>query len=154
VACGRYTLHSLSSIKQSTYKFLPLITKLSKNWVQTDTVSETALENNQPRSSNMQDIYLFCNYCGKKTNSPCERHWNTVAQVVGYLYANWAASSFNMRSTYEYSIIIKDSFISWKTKKQKVLASHMLTKKIKPWHWPFVSSIVSKSCKVTEDSQM
>jgi hypothetical protein len=71
----------------------------------------------------MQDMYLFCNHCGKKINSPCERHWNTVAQVVGYLYANWAASSINTRSTYEYSIIIKDSFISWKSKKQKVLAT-------------------------------
>jgi len=77
-------------------------------------------------------------------NSPCEVHWNAVIRIVKYIkgsprkgllyghnnhtkvvcysYADWAGSPSNRRSTSSYCVSIGDNLISWKSKKESVVA--------------------------------
>jgi len=77
-------------------------------------------------------------------NSPCEDQWNADICIVKYIkgsprkgllychnnhtkvicysYVNWAGSPSDRRSTSDYCVSIGDNFISWKSKKQNVVA--------------------------------
>ena len=76
--------------------------------------------------------------------SPCDSHWDVVVrilryikgtlgqgvlyenrghtQVVGYSDADWVGSPTNRRSTSRYCVFIRGNLISWKSKKQDVIA--------------------------------
>jgi len=77
-------------------------------------------------------------------NFPCEDHWNAIirilkyikgspgkgllyasnnhTKVVCYLDADWVGSSSDRRRTFEYCVSIGGNLISWKSKKQSVVA--------------------------------
>ena len=90
------------------------------------------------------DISFAVSVVSQFLNSPCEGHWDAVirilkyikgapgngllyedkghARVVGYSDADWAGSPTDRRSTSGYCIFIGDNLISWKSKKQTVVA--------------------------------
>ncbi|XP_059301794.1 secreted RxLR effector protein 161-like [Lycium ferocissimum] len=75
--------------------------------------------------------------------SPCDSHWNTVrilryikislgqgllyedkrhTHIVGYSDADWARSPSDRQFTSDYCVLIRGNLISWKSKKQDVVA--------------------------------
>jgi len=77
-------------------------------------------------------------------NSPCDSHWNAIVRIlkyikrapgkglvftdrghtniVGYSDADWAGDANDRRSTSGYCIFVGGNLISWKSKKQTVVA--------------------------------
>lgn len=77
-------------------------------------------------------------------DSPCDSHWDAVVrilryiksapgkgllfedrgheQIVGYTDADWAGSPFDRRSTFGYCVLVEGNLVSWKSKKQNVVA--------------------------------
>ena len=90
------------------------------------------------------DISSAVSVVSQFLNFPCVDHWNRVicilkynkgspekyllyghnnhTKVVCYSYADWMGSPFNKISTFEYCVCIGDNWISWKNKKQNVVA--------------------------------
>jgi hypothetical protein len=90
------------------------------------------------------DITFAVSVVSQFLNAPCDDHWNAVirilkyiksapgkgllcenkgnTQVVGYSDADWAGSPADRRSTSGYCVLIGGNLISWRSKKQNIVA--------------------------------
>ncbi|XP_027357256.1 uncharacterized protein LOC113866639 [Abrus precatorius] len=72
------------------------------------------------------DILFAVSVVSQFLNSPCKEHWDAVIRIVRYIKGalgkDWARSPIDRRSTFGFCIFVRDNLVSWKSKKQNVVA--------------------------------
>ena len=90
------------------------------------------------------DIFFPVSVVRQFMTSPCDSHWEVVVRslryiksapdkgllfedqghehIIGYTDADWAGSPSDRHSTSEYCVVVGGKFLSWKSKKQNVVA--------------------------------
>ncbi|XP_047262141.1 secreted RxLR effector protein 161-like isoform X1 [Capsicum annuum] len=90
------------------------------------------------------DIFFPVSVVSQFMTSPCDSYWDTVVRIlryiksspgkellfedrghghiIGYTDADWAGSPFDKRSTSGYCVLVGGNLVSWKRKKQSVVA--------------------------------
>ena len=76
----------------------------------------------KPTSDHMQAAKRLLKYLAYNPGQGILLASTSAAKLTGYCDSDWASCSFSRRSTSGYCVLLGDSPISWKTKKQSVVA--------------------------------
>ena len=70
----------------------------------------------------MTAVYKILRYLKATSSKGILFNWNRDLDLVGYTDADWARDRDDKKSTSEYFTLVGGNLVTWKSKKQKVIA--------------------------------